>query len=87
MKAKAKLFKGIEYVVTTELPGDQRLLLEHRGNLDHIKILVDGKIISNCLSYSVYSNWYHSVFFVQRAAMPKPSQEKVFNTTVHLSKV
>jgi hypothetical protein len=86
MKAKAKNFKGIEYVIATELPEDQQLLLEHRGNLEHIKILIDGKVISNCLSYSVYSNWYHSVFFAQRAAAPKPVQEKAFSRPVQLSK-
>jgi hypothetical protein len=86
MKAKAKFFKGIEYVVATELPEDQQLLLEHGGNLEYIKILVDGKVISNCLSYSVYSSWYHSVFFVQRAAAPKPAPQKVYSTSVQLSK-
>ena len=61
MKVDAKIFKGIEYVQLSELPQSQREILTQTINPDlFIKLLVDGKIISGCLQYKDYSNWYQS---------------------------
>jgi hypothetical protein len=63
MKVDAKIFKGIEYVQLNELPQAQRELLTQTINPDlFIKLLVDGKIISGCLQYKDYNNWYQNHF-------------------------
>ena len=63
MKVDAKIFKGIEYVQLSELPQAQRELLTQTINPDlFIKLLVDGKIISGCLQYKDYNNWYQNQF-------------------------
>jgi hypothetical protein len=63
MKVDAKIFKGIEYVQLSELPQAQRELLTQTINPDlFIKLLVDGKIISGCLQYKDYNNWYQNHF-------------------------
>ena len=63
MKVDAKIFKGIEYVQMSELPQAQREILPQTINPDlFIKLLVDGKIISGCLQYKDYNNWYQNHF-------------------------
>lgn len=63
MKVDAKIFKGIEYVQMSELPQAQREFLTQTINPDlFIKLLVDGKIISGCLQYKDYNNWYVTQF-------------------------
>lgn len=63
MKVDAKIFKGIEYVQLSELPQAQREILTQTIDPDlFIKLLVDGKIISGCLQYKDYNNWYQNQF-------------------------
>lgn len=63
MKVQAKNFKGIEYVEVTQLPSDQhsKILLTINKNI-LIKILIDGKVVGNCLQYKDYLQWYEKVF-------------------------
>jgi len=75
MKASAKFFKGIEYVVTTELSAEQQALLEGSG-IERIKILIDGKIVSNCIQYGAYEDWYHTKFQYTRKMLQPVEQEK-----------
>jgi hypothetical protein len=66
MKVDAKIFKGIEYIVVTDLPVTQRERLISTINHDlFIKIMIDGKIIGQCLQYKDYSNWYERAAQVQ----------------------
>ncbi len=59
MKVDSKIFKGIEYILVSELPQAQREELTHSINRElYIKLLIDGKIISGCLQYKDYSKWY-----------------------------
>ncbi len=63
MKVDAKIFKGIEYIQVSELPQSQREILTQTINPDlYIKLLIDGKIISGCLQYKDYSQWYQVQF-------------------------
>lgn len=62
MKAKAKFYRGIEYVQVADLPTNQQILLQHANEPERIKILVDGKVVSNCIQYAAYSEWYTSVY-------------------------
>ena len=62
MKADATCYKGIEFVSVNSLPADQQVLLEHAKEPKRIKILADGKILSNCIEYKNYSRWYSNVY-------------------------
>jgi hypothetical protein len=63
MMIDSKIYKGIEYVQLNELPSAQRERLTETISSDlFIKIMIDGKIINNCLQYKDYSFWYNSVY-------------------------
>ena len=62
MKADATFYKGIEFVSVNSLPADQQLLLKHTKEPGRIKILADGKILSNCIEYKKYTKWYSNVY-------------------------
>ena len=77
MKAKAKNYKGIEFINVSELPTSQKLLLQHSQEPERIKILMDGKIQGNCIQYSKYEKWFTSVYKRSVAtADTKPVKEK-----------
>ena len=63
MKAELKIYKGIEYVQVNLLPAEQQnIISETLSNKLYIKILIDGKIIGNCLQYKDYELWYNNVY-------------------------
>jgi hypothetical protein len=61
MKADRKIFKGIEYVQLQELPPAQQDKLTLRHDL-FIKIMIDGKVVGQCIQYKDYNFWYENVF-------------------------
>jgi hypothetical protein len=80
MKADVKIFKGIEYVVVNELPPLQQTMLLDTINHDlFIKIMIDGKIISQCLQYKDYSKWYD-----QKSAITSPTVTSIEVADVHV---
>jgi hypothetical protein len=59
MKADRKNYKGIEYILFEELPHTQReQLLQSLGQDVFIKIMVDGKIVTQCIQYKDYCKWF-----------------------------
>ena len=63
MKVDCKIYKGIEYVQLNELPETQREeLLQTMAHNFFIKIMIDGKIVTQCLQYKDYDAWYEGVF-------------------------
>lgn len=63
MKVKAEIFKGIEFVQINKLPDEQRVkFLESLNRHLIIKILIDGKIIGNCVQYHDYELWFDNIF-------------------------
>ena len=62
MKVKATVYKGIEFISVNELPADQQLLLMHAQEPERIKILIDGKVQSDCIQYSHYCLWFDMVY-------------------------
>ena len=63
MKVESKIFKGIEYVQLKELPQSQQDRIIHTINHNlFIKIMIDGKILSQCLQYKDYDIWYENEF-------------------------
>ena len=71
MKADATFYRGIEFVSVNSLPADQQLLLKHTQEPRRIKILADGKILSNCIEYEKYTKWYSNVY---QQSVPKTEQ-------------
>lgn len=81
MKADSKIYKGIEYVQLSELPLTQQgKLLETLGHDFFIKIMINGKIIGQCLQYKDYNFWYENVY---RAA-PAPIKETSISQVMEL---
>ena len=77
MKAKAKVYKGIEFIGFTDLPVNQQRLLEHAQEPERIKILIDGKIIENCFHYREYSQWYTAIYSQSVAPVMTPVEEAI----------
>lgn len=70
MKVNSSLYKGIQYVQVNALPPDQREKLLKTINPELlIKILVDGKLIRNCLQFKDYEDWFDNVFASHGAVM------------------
>ncbi len=87
MKAKAKFYRGIQFISMSELPADQQLLLQHAQHPERIKILLEGKILSNCIQYNAYSDWYATVYKRSVAvSKSKTEQEQVFPVKLALGK-
>jgi hypothetical protein len=63
MMVASKIYRGIEFVQVSELPGAQKEAVVQTINKDlFIKILVDGKILNDCIQFKDYTVWYNSVF-------------------------
>jgi hypothetical protein len=70
MMIDSKKYKGIEYVQLGELPLTQREKLEQTINRELlIKIMIDGRIISDCLQFKDYTYWYNSVYKPEMISM------------------
>lgn len=77
MKAESKNYKGIEYVQLSELPQSQQDRLIHSINHNlFIKIMIDGKVMNQCLQYKDYSFWFDHEF----RSKPVPVKEVVRET-------
>lgn len=63
MMIDSKNYKGIEYVRLEELPITQREKLKDTINHELlIKIMIDGKIVNDCIQFKDYTYWYNSVY-------------------------
>lgn len=63
MKVKSTIYKGIEFVEIYSLPNEQKQNLLQTINPElFIKILVDGKLMSQCIQYKDYEEWYDNAF-------------------------
>jgi hypothetical protein len=75
MKVSPRIYKGIEFITVPELPTEQRLLLESSPQTpERIKILIDGKIVDNCIQFKHYSEWYTAIY---KTAVPQSQPEPV----------
>ncbi len=75
MKVDRKIYKGIEYIQLQELPASQQEKLVLTANHDlFIKIMIDGKIVSECLQYKDYVNWFETVFAIKSELLKEPSR-------------
>lgn len=74
---RSKNYKGIEYVQLNELPVDQRERMKETFNKElFIKILVEGKVLSDCIQYKNYRSWFESIFLLNKDLNRKSHMEK-----------
>lgn len=77
MKVSSSIYKGIQYVQISALPVEQRERLLRTINTELIiKILVDGKIIGNCLQFKDYERWFENVYRPISAGEGKPKKQE-----------
>jgi len=59
MEIRPTIFKGIEFIRISELPSDQKanLTLTFDGELI-INVLVDDKILRDCIQWKDYISWH-----------------------------
>jgi hypothetical protein len=59
-KLPAKSFRGIEFIQLSELPFDQSTAFKDwaKGRDVLIKILINNKILDDCILYSRYLEWF-----------------------------
>jgi hypothetical protein len=73
MKVKSTIYKGIEYVQINTLPKEQMDSLMKTINRELlIKILIDDKLVGNCLQFKDYESWFDLVY-----SSDKPTATKV----------
>ena len=67
MMTESRIYKGIEYIQLSELPSDQRDLINDSSDSREmiIKIQVDGKILNDCIQFKDYQNWYKRQFNIK----------------------
>lgn len=82
MKVAAKVYKGIEFIGIDELPSKQQVLLSENKTIERIKILIDGKIVSNCVQYQHYTTWYSTTFETQNNVVIKTINAPSFDARV-----
>lgn len=59
MKAQIENYRGIEFVRLSSLPGDQKKMIRDSHFVNKtIKILRENKLITDCLPYKSYLEWY-----------------------------
>ena len=76
-KLKPEIYRGIHYIRLAALPEEQRLLI-HRWLQPQqvIKIMIDKTIISNCVQYRHYEQWYEQVYLAGESVSPGPGQRE-----------
>lgn len=74
---KAKVYKGIYYIRISELPDDQQVQIKNIESKDLIiKILTDTELMSDCVVYTDYQNWFQNIYTqVSPAEVEEKTQE------------
>ena len=77
MKVKSTIYKGIEYVQINTLPKEQMDSLLKTINRELlIKILIDDKLVGNCLQFKDYESWFDLVYSSDKPSATKAVKEK-----------
>lgn len=64
-------FKGIEFIQISKLPEEQRKLIVLALPSDNIiKILKENELLTDCVQYKHYEEWYGAQFKVQVSPQP-----------------
>ena len=85
MKVNSTIYKGIEYVQVSSLPANQKERLLQTINHDlFIKIMVDDKLIGNCLLFKDYEIWFDNIYKAQTHGNEQPTQGSVGSPVVQV---
>lgn len=85
MKVNSTIYKGIEYVQISALPPDQKEKLLQTINRDLlIKILVDGKLVGNCLQFKDYEIWFDNIYKAETKPVKVKKSKKEDGSVVHV---
>lgn len=85
MKVNSTIYKGIEYIQVNALPPDQKERLLQTINHDlFIKILVDEKLIGNCLLFKDYEIWFENVYKPQAGDNQRSGKSNVESPAVQV---
>jgi hypothetical protein len=77
MKVKSTIYKGIEYVQINTLPKEQMDSLMKTINRELlIKILIDDKLVGNCLQFKDYESWFDLVYSSDKPIATKAVKER-----------
>lgn len=88
MKVNSTIYKGIEYVQVNALPPDQKDKLLQTINHDlFIKILVDEKLIGNCLLFKDYEIWFENIFKPQANSNERLDKSNVDSPAIQVESV
>jgi len=86
MKVNSTIYKGIEYVQISALPPDQKERLLQTINRDLlIKILVDGKLIGNCLQFKDYEIWFDNIYKTDAKPVKAKKNKEEDESIVHVN--
>ena len=76
MKVKSTIYKGIEYVQINTLPKEQLdALMQSIDPELFIKILIEDKLVGNCLQFKDYEFWFDMVYKPGKHTKAKPAKE------------
>jgi len=85
MKVNSTIYKGIEYVQVNSLPVEQKERLLQTINHDlFIKILIDEKLIGNCLLFKDYEIWFDNIYKAPSHSSEPSTQNNVGSPVVHV---
>jgi len=88
MKVNSTIYKGIEYIQVNALPQDQKERLLQTINHDLlIKILVDEKLIANCLLFKDYEIWFDNIYKPQTKTNEQPGKSSVESAAIRVEAV
>jgi hypothetical protein len=71
-------YRGIDFVREADLPPAQQLVLRQSANPpERIKILINGKVVEDCIYYKDYQQWFERVYRTakQGVDVSKPNPE------------
>jgi hypothetical protein len=87
MKVNSTIYKGIEYIQVNALPPDQKEKLLQSINHDlFIKILVDEKLIGNCLLFKDYEIWFENIYKPQSGGKEPSGNRNVGSPAVQVER-
>ena len=88
MKVNSTIYKGIEYVQVNALPPDQKDKLLQTINHDlFIKILVDEKLIGNCLLFKDYEIWFENIYNPQASSNERLDKSTIDSPAVQVESI
>ena len=88
MKVNSTIYKGIEYIQVNALPPEQKEKLLQTINHDlFIKILVDEKLIANCLLFKDYEVWFENIYKPQTKGSEQTTKKGVESPAIQVERV